>query len=176
MNDDTPSNGLFLNQKDFDRIVKVYIPMYLHAGFSLQDAQDLLSEAILKWHQNQDKVQKSPRAYFDKIARNELLNGFRAQSAKKRMMSTPLTDEQLAVLSGGFELPGQRLLLRDLLDTLPPRQQEIVKLLLSGFNQLEIAEILDIKPSTVNYHVKLLRLNIVLLLGLRIDNTNPQVR
>lgn len=56
--------------------------------------------------------------------------------------------------SGGFDVPGRRLIEDNLLPSLSPREQEIARLVAIGYPNKTIAGILDISPWTVATHVR----------------------
>lgn len=143
------------------RISRYYFPMFRKAGLSPEDAQEAISNVAFKFLSNQHKIKKSEKAFLNKLAKHEVVDFLRKNNAQKRRnISTEYDAEQLEVFGNKYLQDSQeKLMFEDILQTLTPRQQEIIKLLLAGYSQVEIAIEIDIKPSTVFYHIQSLKKN-----------------
>ena len=137
-------------------VTQRFYPILRSAGLSRPDCEEVISTVCFKYIQHRHTVHTSPMAFLFKIASRELSTYIRKNNTLKVSQVKPLDDPEQLEMFGEHSLQ-YNLELEDLLNSLIPRQQDIVKLLLSGFSQVEIAVKLDIKPSTVSYHIKNLR-------------------
>jgi RNA polymerase sigma-70 factor (ECF subfamily) len=148
----------------FKRLYNHYFPrLYAYVSYRVgrvEDAEDLVSETFLKVVEGiksfQWQHENSFAAWLFRIARNSISNFYRQ---KKRWQTVPL--DELPDLQTHSLLPSDLILqkekferLRQLINTLTPRQQEIITLrFFGGLRNQEIAEILGIDERTVSAHL-----------------------
>ncbi|MCK3685601.1 RNA polymerase sigma-70 factor [Maribellus sp. YY47] len=119
---------------------------------------DVLQEVFVKIWQNRKKI-KTPEtfnAFIYTITRNLLLNELRRQlndqNAREEVKNRSLAGEYVFQEEVEYEELKEKIDI--IVDELPERQREIFLLSRSdGLSHKEIAEKLDIKPKTVEYHI-----------------------
>lgn len=150
--------------------VSKYYPLIRAARISHDVAEAIISEAA--WHFivgiREDRIRKSALGYLNAIVRNAILE-YKRHSVSGIAKHTVDLDGDMSHENyhrKPYQESEYTLLFEDVLQVLTPRQREIVLLLMSGYSQVDIAYELDLKPSTINYHVKALKQLLVLELGL----------
>ena len=159
-------------------IARRYYPVFRAAGLPHEDAEEVVGNVAYKFLKNQHKILKSANAFLNQIASHELKSYIRKNSALKRSNIRTVEDPNQLEIFGQkqFQTSEAKLTFEDVLSILTPRQQEIVKLLLAGYSQVEIAVEIDVKPSTVFYHIQRLKNSEFLrdLLGVNVNQRNKE--
>lgn len=116
-------------------------------GMNKEDAGDVASRVLLDIFHNAASYGyvRKPKAWIYKVKRNAIIN-HKKQNAK--YVYTELIDE---VFSAKDMKPEFKMDFCNFIDTLPPRQQEVIKLrYMYGFKITEAARFLKASVSTVN--------------------------
>lgn len=142
--------------KDFERTyLKFYKEIYQFAfslSLSTEDSSDLSQEAFIRLLKEYNKgvTIENPRAWLYKVIlnlwRNEH-NKSKKQKTKNLHINTPLTDHNTP--EKNFLKIEKRDLIFDCLNQLSPIERDIVLLYHDGFSYAEIAELLDMRTTSV---------------------------
>lgn len=124
------------------------------------DAEDVVQESWLRWHEVDPATVENPRAYLVRIATNQALNRVRSLKARRETYVGPWLPEPLVAAGGAGETadPADRvergeavsLAMLVVLETLSPSERAVFVLReVFGMTHDEIAEALDRSPSAV---------------------------
>ena len=167
----------------FDRFYWPLFRFFEHRGFSTEECQDLIQETFLRVYRGIEAFRGDARweHWLFRIAANTAIKALRHRAAAKRAgREVPLEEEgegdlpaTAALSAGGTAEPLRQLLgreMKDLLlqaiDGLPPQMRRCVRLrLLQDLDYDEIAEILQLSPSTVKVQLFKARKRLQLELG-----------
>ncbi|WP_327683400.1 RNA polymerase sigma factor [Kitasatospora sp. NBC_00458] len=133
-------------------------------GLDLPSAEEVVSDAFLALYRRWDHVMTlaNPAGYLFTTVRNAAINHFR-----RRQWEVP-HDLQAGGKRVGPDIVEEpdhsRMEILQLIDQLPSRQAEIMRLIAAGIEYREIAQILILKESTVRVHVRAARMNLQRLL------------
>lgn len=145
--------------EDFDEFFRAELPQLIrfliHAGFSWEESRDAAAEAMLSAYQGWSEIQH-PKAYVRTAAQR--IAGHHNRRDRERALRSiqgglvtpdqtdpfPMIDEALDALP--------RLLA--LLDQVPIKQRLVLVWHLDGFTNTEIAEHLEMLPTTVASHLR----------------------
>lgn len=147
----------------FHRFHRPLFRFFENRGFSTEECQDLIQETFLRVYRGLDGFRGEARweHWLFRIAANTASKALRHRGAAKRAShSVPLEGEDVADSSGAPDdtpAPLRRLLGREMkerliqaIDGLPAQMRRCVRLrMLQDLDYDEIAEILQISPSTV---------------------------
>jgi RNA polymerase sigma-70 factor, ECF subfamily len=135
-----------------------------------EDSEDVVQDSFLRALERIDTLQRGRpfRPWFYRIVVNQALNFRRSRSVRATgplpdtlAASTPSPERDADCASLGEQL-------RTALEGLPERQRTVVQLAdLEGLNSTEIADILDIAPATVRWHLHEARRTLRTLLASR---------
>jgi len=89
-----------------------------------------------------------PRAWLKKVAGRLAINHFRRQSLRTTV-EKPLEPEKMEQMAVDMERDLQRLEIEDALSRLPWRDQLLLKLRMEGKSYQEVAQLLDLTPSSI---------------------------
>ena len=164
-----------LIENTVNTINEKYYPIFRAAGLSDQDAQSDVFDVVMKFLKACKNlvIRKTAPGYINSIVRNKIYSFYRAKYKERERREWLEEREGKPTPASGVcsHLDSEtQILFADILMILTPRQQEIVQLLIEGYTQQEISQELDVKPSTVSYHVKKLKELLVLELALRGPN------
>ncbi len=136
---------------DFARFVADRTTALLRAAHALTGnqhaAEDLvqgaLAKAMLRWRHIAD----DPEAYVRRILYHDHISGWRR---RRRRPETPMAAVPEAATADGTDEAHLRMLLREALLELPPRQRAVIVLrYLEDLSEREVAQILDCREGTV---------------------------
>ncbi|HKV07182.1 MAG TPA: sigma-70 family RNA polymerase sigma factor [Thermoanaerobaculia bacterium] len=147
----------------FHRFHRPLFRFFEHRGFSTEECQDLIQETFLRVYKGLDGFRGEARweHWLFRIAANTASKAVRHRGAAKRAsLSVPLEGEDVAEsphAPAATPAPLQRLLGREMkerlsqaIDGLPAQMRRCVRLrIVQDLDVAEIAEILQISPSTV---------------------------
>lgn len=128
----------------------------MYMGATNEEAEDATEAAMIDMLDRWETIRK-PTAYARTAVMREVIKQ-RAHSQR----FVPLSDEDGEHLGGGDRDPGQEEQLtvwedsqwvRDLLNSLPPRQQEVMALIVDEFRPTEIAVLLGRDPAVVRQNL-----------------------
>ncbi|QAA82050.1 RNA polymerase sigma-70 factor [Aequorivita sp. H23M31] len=124
----------------------------------MDSAQELAQAAFVDfWNKrNEIEIRTSLKSYLYRMGYNLFLNGLR----KKKKQASLLEELKLDALQEEEQRPEEELgeaveRLKKIIETLPARCQEILKLKMQGHKYQEIAESLDISVKTVEAQMRL---------------------
>lgn len=154
-----PESGPLDYEKAVNYILNKYYGILRHAGLQHFEAEERLSDTAFKFllGYEKDLIRLSRSAYLNAIVTREIASFFRKKTTLQATMEVELDPEIPVEQLGGTCWQENPFAVKEILALLTPRQQEIARFLLEGYTQNEIAEEIDLKPSTVSYHVKKLR-------------------
>ena len=145
--------------------------MMRRAQFTHEEAQDIVQDVFIKIiEKDSNHVLTSETAYLFKLAKNTMIDAIRKRKTVKKYRESSLDDLESFSSSVHKNLQ-EGVSYQSFIRTLTSRQREILELFIAGFKQKEIAQELDIRPSTVNYHLRKLRENRLLLSELQLENS-----
>nr|WP_295865649.1 RNA polymerase sigma-70 factor [uncultured Chitinophaga sp.] len=122
-------------------------------------AEDIVQEVFFKLWKERDKLSAITHfnSYLFRMAQNQAINDFRKMARATllpieeagRQETTPATDSNEEI-----EFKALRERVQEIIDSLPPQQRRVYLLNREqGLKHKEIAELLNISPSTVNKHL-----------------------
>lgn len=161
-----------------EAITKKYYPLFKTAGLPDREAQEEISDLIFIFLQacKNFVIRKTAEGYINSIVRNKI-NLYYRTKYKDSNRKVSLEEDEGSIEPGNahydLQSSGATLLFSDVMSLLTARQQEIVQLLIEGYSQQEISKKLDVKPSTVSYHIKKLRSLLILKLCLEPRGSIP---
>jgi RNA polymerase sigma-70 factor (ECF subfamily) len=153
------------NDDAFRRLYDHYLPrVYAYVGYRIDttaDVEDVVAEVFMAMSRGLRRFTwRGPgsfSAWLFRIAHNEVARHYRRRGARDREQSldaAPETPDYQAAAGAVVEASEQAALIRQLLDALPPRQQEVI--LLKYFGDLrnrDIAQLLNLDERTVAAHL-----------------------
>ena len=152
---------LILDKKDYDgEILKHYIDSNGNSGGGLvgwfiskngleySEWHGIVCESLMKAVKTHDPKKGSISTYFNRIARNDMMNELRK---KKDLLGYSDSAEKENICLEHNDV--YSIELQEALSLLSERKFTIVNLLLSGYNQTEIASLLGIYPGTVRRNI-----------------------
>lgn len=89
-----------------------------------------------------------PRAWLKKVAGRLTINYFRRQNLRSDL-EKPMEPEKMELMAVNMEKDLQRMEIEDALSRLPWRDQLLLKLRMEGQSYQEVAQLLDLTPSSV---------------------------
>ncbi|WP_223277722.1 SigE family RNA polymerase sigma factor [Janibacter sp. YB324] len=114
------------------------------------DAEDLLQEALAGLARHWDRVsgEGSPEAYVRRALHHGAIDGWRRRAVRPRVVGEPTGHE--AAVGDAFEDTDRRVVLRDALMRLTPRQRAVLVLrFYEQHTEVETAAVLGCSPNTV---------------------------
>lgn len=144
----------------YDALVGRYMRVAYRIAFRLlghrEDAEDLVQDAFVAALENLDGFRPG-RSFKPWLVRILVNRGTNARRARAVRVTEPLPDDAVASVPPP-DRDAEQAELRDrtraALDALPERQRIIAELFeLEGFTGAEIAEMLEISPGTVRWHL-----------------------
>lgn len=103
----------------------------------------------MRWFKLEDPgAIEYPRAWLKKVAGRLAINHFRRQSLRTTV-EKPLEPEKMEQMAVDMERDLQRLEIEDALSRLPWRDQLLLKLRMEGKSYQEVAQLLDLTPSSI---------------------------
>lgn len=148
------------DSKAFDTLVRRHLRRAFAIAYRLlghrEDAEDLVQDAFMTVLEKIDtfKAGREFAPWFNRIVVNRGLNARKARSIRKTELIPESTQANSPSPSGLAERSALRDQIRAALDKLPERQRAIVELFdLEGFSGAEIADMLEISPGTVRWHL-----------------------
>ena len=150
------------NQQAFEVLFKNHYPPlcgYLRSFTPDMDTAQELAQAVFVdfWNKrNEIEIRTSVKSYLFRMGYNLFLTGLR----KKKKQDTLLEELKYTALQEEEQRPEDQLIeaterLKKIVETLPPRCQEILKLKMQGQKYQEIAERLDISIKTVEAQMRI---------------------
>jgi RNA polymerase sigma-70 factor (ECF subfamily) len=117
------------------------------------EAEDVAQLVLLRLqrHVGGHAARGSLRGWLFRVTRNVVLDRRRRERRRQLLLDAEEKDQQqmLSAMEGGAALPPLEPVVRQFMDTLTPRQQEVFELVdLRGFSPAEAAQRLGIKAST----------------------------
>ncbi len=146
-----------IRQEDFKEIFDTYFPsLCVFANRFMKNeeiAKDIVQEAMLKIWKSQQVFhsRKSMRVYFYLTTKNTCLDYLAKEKKRKTDDLTENIMEDKNVIHEIIREETYRLL-EDAIDQLGEKQQEVIKLNISGYSNKEIAEELGVSINTVKTH------------------------
>ena len=140
----------------FEKIYNYYYrQLYFFARRLVNDtmeAEDIVAECFVKiWNKREDfRTLQNVKAFLFIATRNACFNALRAaqtQSATRKEISYLFSEEEY-ILQEEITAELMQLLYSDI-ETLPPKRRKIVKMILEGLTDSQIAERLNITSKTV---------------------------
>lgn len=125
-----------------DQYPKLVAKLIYRHGFDEQIAEDAAAEAMTRLLLNWEKVH-TPTAWTRRVAVREAVRLSQNRNRHAPLPDTPLSDPRAAADLAAAELA---LMAGIALQTLPPRQQEVMALTLNDLKPEEIAEFLGCTP------------------------------
>ena len=128
---------------------RIFVQIYRIVG-NVADAQDLTQETFIKALQRQEQLKDDQKAahWLSRIALNVCRNAHRTRARKPELRWSDLTEAERVVLEAAMEAPGSaaddradaaRELLERALETLPPADQQVIRML--HLEEMEVAQI-----------------------------------
>ena len=139
---------------DFDEFVESYGTALLRAAFLLTGdhghAEDLVQTTLVRVARRWRAVNHSPHAYSRRVLLNLSRNYWRDKERRPRVTRDLSQDDLASQAQAGFDLIGERALLRSGLQLLPERQREMVVMrFILDLSVAEVAALLEVPEGSV---------------------------
>jgi len=128
----------------------VYRLVYQIVG-EAQEAEDLTQEAFLRLYRQRfaEEEEHNVRAWVYRVATNLAYNAMRSRRRREARQENVRWDVEPENPADAAIRSVERDLVRQVLDSLPERQQQLLMLRHAGLSYRELAEALDIAPASV---------------------------
>lgn len=143
------------------KLIRFVTTMGANSDQAAEIAQETFFKALLGW----DSI-RTPRAWIRRVAANELTAARRA--VRRETPQETLPDAQVPVSTAlAVELGEEGRRVMAALDTLPPKQREVMAWIIDGFGAAEIARELGVSPESVRQNYAKARKNLSRFYGRR---------
>jgi len=143
------------------KLIRFVMTMGADSDQAAEIAQETFFKALQCW-----KSIRSPRAWIRRVAANEFTAA--RQVARRETPQETLPDAQVPVSTAlAVELSEEGRRVMAALDTLPPRQREVMAWIIDGFGAAEIARELGVSPESVRQNHAKARKNLSRFYGRR---------
>lgn len=111
--------------------------------------EEVCQESFMRWFNlDEPEVIDYPRAWLKKVAGRLVVNHFRRQNLRSGL-EKPMEPEKMELMATTMEKDIERIEIEDAMSRLPWRDVLLLKLRMEGKSYQELAELLDIAPTSV---------------------------
>lgn len=137
----------------------------MYAGATRHEAEDAVQDAMQELHRRWPEIEH-PHAYARRAVRSSFLKIRDGERLRRRKEQAAAGDCENGTENGDQDLTiwEDQQWVRQLLDSLPPRQREVMKFVCEGYKPKEIAQILGKTPNAVRQNLHAVRRRLMLAL------------
>ena len=147
-----------LFNEHFETLAPRLYSFFRHAEFDHEESLSMVDDVFLKYRDKGiERIHTSHEGYIFTLAFRRLYKEITKKTTKRLLEYRSLDDPIYERRGGKSYIDDSDLFLEDILKTLSPRQKEILILTCAGYSQKQIADKLQLKPNTINHHMKKIR-------------------